>query len=111
MPILRKLIMLGAATFVTQISIVAVLLVSNITLPRYGAMSEYGPDIPISVFSIQTKVYTIVLNIVTGIALGRQPIFGYNYGAKKMDRVKEAYKIVLCSTLITGIIATVIFQM
>ena len=89
----------------------AVTLVSNMTLARYGALSKYGPDIPISVFSIQTKVYTIVLSIVTGIVLGGQPIFGYNYGAKRMDRVREAYKIVLRATLITGITATIIFQL
>lgn len=110
-PILCNMISLGAATFVTQISIVIVSLVSNMTLAHYGALSKYGPDVPISVFSIQTKVYTIVLNIVTGIALGGQPIFGYNYGAKRMDRVRETYKIVLCGTLVTGIIATVIFQL
>lgn len=108
--ILRYLIGLGAATFITQISIVMVSLVSNMTLAHYGALSKYGPDIPISVFSIQTKVYTIVLNIVTGIILGGQPIFGYNYGAKRMERVRETYKIVLRATLITGICATIIFQ-
>ena len=111
LPILSKMINLGAATFITQISIVAVTLVCNMTLARYGALSKYGPDIPISVFSIQTKVYTIVLSIVTGIVLGGQPIFGYNYGAKRMDRVREAYKIVLRATLITGITATIIFQL
>ena len=111
LPILSKMINLGAATFITQISIVAVTLVCNMTLARYGALSKYDPDIPISVFSIQTKVYTIVLNIVTGIVLGGQPIFGYNYGAKRMDRVREAYKIVFRATLITGITATIIFQL
>lgn len=109
--ILRNVVGLGAATFVTQISIVAVSLVSNMMLAHYGALSKYGPDIPISVFSIQTKVYTIVLNIVTGIVLGGQPIFGYNYGAKRMDRVRDTYKIVLRATLITGITATIIFQL
>lgn len=108
--ILRNTISLGAATFVTQISIVVVSLVCNMTLANYGQMSKYGPDIPISVFSIQTKVYTIVCNIVTGIVLGGQPIFGYNYGAKKMDRVRETYKIVLRSTLIVGIVSTAILQ-
>ena len=74
-------------------------------------MGHYQNMVQISVFSIQTKVYTIVLNIVTGIVLGGQPIFGYNYGAKRMDRVREAYKIVLRATLITGITATIIFQL
>ena len=109
--VLRSVISLGAATFVTQISIVVLSLVSNMTLAHYGALSKYGPDIPISVFSIQTKVYTVVCNIVTGIVLGGQPIFGYNYGAGKMDRVKEAYRLVLRATLIVGIIAVLIFEL
>lgn len=109
--ILRNTVSLGAATFVTQISIVVLSLVCNMTLARYGALSKYGPDIPISVFSIQTKVYTVVGNIVTGIVLGGQPIFGYNYGANKMDRVRETYKIVLKATLIVGVVATLIFEL
>ena len=108
--VLRSVVSLGAATFVTQISIVVMSMVCNMTLARYGALSIYGPDIPISVFSIQTKVYTVVCNIVVGIVLGGQPIFGYNYGAKKIDRVKEAYGIVLKATLIVGAVATLMFQ-
>lgn len=109
--ILGNTVRLGMATFVTQISIVTVSLVCNMTLAHYGAVSVYGPDIPISVFSVQTKVFTIVLNIATGIVLGGQPILGYNYGAKKMDRVKQTYRLILKATLITGIVATVIFQL
>ena len=109
--ILRNTIALGASTFVTQISIVVLTLVSNITLAHYGSLSKYGQDIPISVFSIQTKVYTVVCNIVVGIVLGGQPIFGYNYGAKNYGRVKQTYKIVLLSTLAVGAIATLIFQL
>lgn len=108
--VLKNIISLGAATFIAQISIVVMALVCNITLAHYGQMSKYGPDIPISVFSIQTKVYTVVCNIVTGIVLGGQPIFGYNYGAKKIDRVKEAYMLVLKLTLLVGISATLICQ-
>ena len=109
--VLRSTISLGLATFVTQISIVVVSLVSNMTLAHYGALSKYGPDIPISVFSIQTKVYTIVCSIVTGIVLGGQPILGYNYGARKLDRVRETYRIVLTASLIVGIAATLLFEL
>ena len=109
--ILRNIISLGAATFVTQISVAVLTLVSNMTLARYGELSMYGKDIPISVFSIQTKVYTIVYSIITGIVLGGQPIFGYNYGAGKFDRVRKTYKIVLTSTVIIGVVFTLLFQL
>lgn len=108
--VLRHTVSLGAATFVTQIAIVVVSLVCNMTLAHYGALSKYGQDIPISVFSIQTKVYTVVCNIVTGIVLGGQPIFGYNYGAGRMDRVKKTYTLVLVSSVIVGLAATAIFE-
>lgn len=109
--VLGSVVMLGGATFVTQLSIVILSLVSNMTLAKYGALSVYGPDIPISVFSIQTKVYTIVCNIVTGVVLGGQPIFGYNYGAGNMKRVRQAYNLVLRVTLAVGISAVALFQL
>lgn len=108
--ILGHTVSLGGATFVTQISIVIMSLVCNMTLFHYGELSKYGPDIPISVFSIQTKVYTVVCNIVTGIVLGGQPIFGYNYGAGNLERVRKTYGLVLKATLFTGIVSTLIFQ-
>lgn len=107
---LRNLVILGGSTFIIQISMVVMTLLSNITLAKYGATSVYGSDIPISVFSIQTKVYTIVSNIAVGIALGGQPILGYNFGAKKLDRVKKTYRYILISSLSVGILATLIFE-
>ena len=108
--VLKHTISLGGSTFITQISIVVLSLVSNIVLAKYGALSIYGPDIPISVFTILTKVYTVVCNIVVGIVLGGQPIFGYNYGAGNMKRVRQAYMIVLKATLIVCFCAVMIFE-
>ncbi len=101
---------LGASSFITQMSIVVISLVCNIMLAKYGLLSIYGQDIPISVISIETKVFTIVINIVVGIVLGGQPILGYNYGAKKYSRVKETYRAILIATLVVGIVSTLIFE-
>lgn len=101
---------LGASSFITQMSIVVISLVCNIMLAKYGALSIYGQDIPISVISIETKVFTIVINIVVGIVLGGQPILGYNYGAKKLNRVRETYRTILIATLAVGIVSTLIFE-
>ena len=109
--IFSNVIKLGASTFITQMSIVIISLVCNIMLVKYGSVSKYGQDIPIAVIGIAMKVFTIDINIVVGIVLGGQPILGYNYGAKKYNRVKEAYKIIFISTLIVGIIATLIFEL
>jgi len=109
--IFSNIIKLGVSTFITQMSIVIISLVCNIMLAKYGAMSKYGADIPIATMGICMKVFTIVINIVVGIILGAQPILGYNFGAKKIDRVKQTYKIVLISTIIVGILSTLVFEL
>jgi putative MATE family efflux protein len=109
--LLLNTVKLGASTFITQISIVVISLVCNIMLVQYGALSKYGQDIPIAVIGIAMKVFTIVINIVVGIVLGGQPILGYNYGAKKYDRVKETFKLILIFTLIVGVLSTLIFEL
>ena len=109
--ILWKAVKLGISTFITQIAIVAISLVANIMLVKYGASSEYGIDIPIAVIGIVMKVFTIVINIVVGIILGAQPILGYNYGAGKYDRVREVFKITLILCVIIGLVATLLFEL
>lgn len=109
--IFSNVIKLGVSTFITQMSIVIISLVCNIMLAKYGAISKYSADIPIAVIGIAMKVFTIVINIVVGIILGAQPILGYNYGSKKLKRVKETFQIVLISTIIVGLISTLIFEL
>ena len=108
--ILLEVAKLGVSSFITQISIVAISLTGNIILAKYGALSKYGPDVPIALIGIETKVFTIVLNIVIGIVLGAQPIFGYNYGARNFKRIRDTFLIVLALTVGVGLISTVLFE-
>lgn len=108
--VFNNVVKLGISTFITQMAIVVISLVCNLMLVKYGASSKYGPDIPIASLGITMKVFSIVINIVVGIIVGGQPILGYNYGAKKMSRVKETYKIIARLTILVGIVATLIFQ-
>ncbi len=70
-------------------TIVIISLVCNIMLARYGAQSRYGVDIPIAIIGIESKVFTVVINLVVGIVLGCQPIIGYNIGAKNTIGLKS----------------------
>lgn len=73
-------------------------------------MSKYGADIPLTVIGIVMKVFQIVISIVVGIAVGCQPIIGFNYGAGAFDRVRELYKKMIVVELIVGVIAMIIFE-
>lgn len=101
---------LGLSSFVTQMTIVIISLVCNTMLAKYGAMSKYGFDIPIAIIAIESKVFTVVINIVVGIVLGCQPIIGYNIGAKNYDRVKKLYFSILLCTAIVGLVFTLLFE-
>jgi len=96
---------LGTSSFITQMTIVIISLVCNIMLAKYGA------DIPIAIISIESKVFTVVINLVVGIVLGCQPIIGYNMGAKNYDRVKKLYKSILLCTVVIGIVSTLLFEL
>lgn len=102
---------LGVSTFITQMSIVVTALVTNMMLAKYGAESVYGSDIPIASMGITMKVLSIMLSIAIGLAVGAQPILGYNYGARNYDRVKQAFRIIISMTVVVGLVATVIFQL
>ena len=101
---------LGISSFITQVTIVVVVLVCNIMLVKYGTTSQYGADIPIAVIGIESKVFTVVINLVVGIVLGCQPIIGYNIGAGKFDRVKKLYRAILFCTVLIGVLSTLLFE-
>lgn len=101
---------LGISSFITQMTIVIISLVCNMMLAKYGALSHYGIDIPIAIIGIESKVFTVVINIVVGIVLGCQPIISYNYGAKNYQRVKLTYRYVLTATVIIGLVSTLLFE-
>ncbi len=107
----RKVVGLGISSFITQMSFVFVMAVENNLLAKYGALSEYGAEIPITVIGIVMKISQILNSIIVGIAAGSQPILGYNYGAQRYDRVKQALKTVLSISVIISTIAFLLFQL
>lgn len=102
---------LGSSSFITQMTIVLISIGCNIMLAKYGAISKYGVDIPIAVIGIESKVFTVVINLVVGIVLGCQPIISYNMGAKRFDRVKELYRKILLCTVVIGLASTLLFEL
>ena len=105
-----RISMLGVSSFITQIFAALIMGMQNNFLKTYGAASVYGSEIPISVVGIVVKVSEILNSIILGLAMGSQPIIGYNYGAKKYDRVKKTLKLAIISGLIVSTAAFILFQ-
>lgn len=108
--ILSRFLPLGISSLLTQLSIIVIMAVMNNTLVHYGALSKYGADIPLTVVGIVMKVFQIVIAFVVGIAAGCQPIVGFNYGAKHLDRVREIYKKMMIAEAVVGVISMIMFE-
>ena len=103
---LKAIISLGMASCINQIAMAIVQIVLNNILRYYGGLSVYGSDIPIACVGVISKVNQVFMAICIGISQGCQPIWGFNYGAKKYDRVRLAYRY---SMIACTVIATVFF--
>lgn len=101
---------LGVSSFITQIAITIVMVLFNNLLKTYGAASIYGSEIPLTAMGIVMKVNQIMLSILVGIAIGAQPVIGFNYGSKNYARVKRAFLIAIIAAEIIAFIFFFIFQ-
>lgn len=111
----RRTLILGICSFLSQISLVAAMAAINNMIRRYGALdtifgqSQYS-QIPMAVVGIVMKFFQIVISVVVGMAAGCIPIVGYNMGAGASKRVKELFTKLLVAEASVGIIALVIVE-
>lgn len=108
--IVKDILVLGLSSFITQIAMLFMQIVLNRQAVKYGAMSKYGSEIPLTVFGIVIKVNQIMTSIILGITTGSQPIYSYNYGARLYGRVRSLVKSSIIITTIVGAIGTVCLQ-
>lgn len=106
-----RLCKMGTSSLVTQLAIVCVLFFQNNLLVKYGAMSKYGAEIPLTALGVTMKVFTLLLNAITGLSSGAQPIISYNYGSQAYPRVKTVLKMLLVIAFTIMLVATIWFQL
>ena len=83
---------LGTATFIMQAS------ESVISVCFNSSLLKYGDDIAVGAMTILSSVMQFSMLPLSGLSQGAQPITGYNFGARKPERVRESFAILLkCS--------------
>ena len=113
--IVKKTIVLGVCSFLSQISLVAAMAAINNMVRKYGAMDavfgqEEFAQIPMAVVGIVMKFFQIVISIVVGMAAGCIPVVGYNMGAGLKARVKELFTKLLIAEASVGAVALLIVE-
>lgn len=108
--LMGKFIPLGFCSFLSQISLVIAMATTNNMLRLYGGQSIYGEDIPLTVLGIVMKVFQIVISIVIGMAAGCIPVVGFNFGARRFERVRELMWKLLSAEAVLGVISFVLVE-
>ena len=99
-----KTLSLGLSSFITQMTVFALFVVMNNIMNKYALTSKFGKDIPLSVYGVISKINSLYVSLILGLAIGAQPIIGFNYGAGNYKRVKETLRKVMVTGFIIGII-------
>lgn len=89
---------LGLATFIMQSS------ESVISVCFNSSLLKYGGDIAVGAMTILTSVMQFAMLPLQGLGQGAQPIISYNYGASNVERVKDAFKLLLKVSLSYAVI-------
>ncbi|MFR2526912.1 MAG: MATE family efflux transporter [Clostridium paraputrificum] len=96
--IVLSIFSIGVSPFSMQIAQSIVQVLAN------NALKTYGGDLAIGAMTIINSVAMIFMMPIFGLNQGSQPIIGYNYGAEKYKRVKQAVK---SATIVATIIVSI----
>ena len=82
-------LLLGLSPFIMQFTESILAVVFNTSLLKYGG------DLAVGTMTILTSVMQFSLLPLVGLTQGSQPIISYNFGADKLDRVRETFFLLL----------------
>ena len=93
-----NILTIGVSPFAMQLAGSLVVVIQNY------ALKQHGGDLALGANGIITSVGMLLVMLIIGIAQGMQPIVGFNFGAKKYERVQETLRLVIItSTIIMGV--------
>ncbi len=84
--LVRDILSLGVVGFIMKATNSLVQIAANSTLRNYGS------DLYVGAMTVVNSVREILTLPVTGITSGAQPVLGYNYGARKYERVRAGIR-------------------
>ena len=84
--IVKGIFSIGVSPFLMNICASIVVIFINKSLMTYGG------DFYVGAYGIINRVLMVFIMIVIGLNQGMQPIVGYNFGARKFDRVARALR-------------------
>lgn len=95
---------IGIGPFSMQLANCAVQIVSN------NSLQTYGGDLAVGAMTIVNSLSLIFVMPLFGLNQGLQPIIGYNYGAKNLNRVRKTVKYGITIATIIEVCGFIVIQ-
>ena len=95
--IFRNILAIGISPFSMNVAAFAVVAVLNRQLFRFGG------DNAVAVYGVVNSACGLIFMMLLGVCQGMQPIAGYNYGARRNDRLREVYLLTMKVCVAIGI--------
>jgi len=102
--ILMEIVAIGMAPFSMQIAGSFVQGLLNKKLIAFGG------DLAVGAMGIINSVITLVVMAIVALNMASQPIIGFNYGAKSVDRIKQALRITLIAATLISVAAFALIE-
>jgi putative MATE family efflux protein len=103
--IVKDIVSIGISPFAMQLTGCVVAIFMN------NALMTYGGDLAVGAYSIANRLGFIFFMVIMGICQGFQPIAGYNYGARNMDRVKYVLRLTITASVIAMTVGWIIGEL
>ena len=103
--IVKDIVSIGISPFAMQLTGCVIAIFMN------NALMKYGGDLAVGAYSIANRLGFIFFMVIMGICQGFQPIAGYNYGARNMDRVKQVLRLTITASVIAMTVGWVIGEL
>ena len=95
--ITKRALAIGLSPFLMNIAHCFVIIILN------NQFKSYGGDMAIASYGVINRFVFVFAMIVMGLNQGMQPIVGYNYGARRYERMLRAFELTaICATLVMG---------
>jgi len=98
----KEIFAIGLSDFVRSVAMSLTSALFNNTLRSLGG------EVPIAAFGIIFRIVSFFFMPMMGIAMGAQPIIGFNFGAQKYDRVREGFRFSNISVTIIAVLGFLI---
>ena len=100
--LMGRILTMGLASFAMNLASTIICIVFNWVVGYYGALSELGAQGALASIGVAQKVATFAFMPLIGVAMGAQPIIGYNYGAKNWSRVFRSLRLSVTTGVAIG---------